>query len=206
VIKTQTAGPISCLEHCATRVLYSIIVTRAAVLTFPLVLQSITSNQMRPRMLRGAWFSRLLLHPARRWSRFILSPGTQGSRPIPLIYGSVGNILFNVSPRRRSIRNPVDYNVPSAPRGFYPKQHLDPFSQFCRAQSRYRQTHHATGSSAAIVRISCIRCGLIIILYSVTLILLQFALCMPQCFVLLLQYSRICRLSVVYTENKWNTK
>jgi len=43
---------------------------------FPLSLQSIISNQMRPRRLRGAWFSRLLRHPARRRSGFILSPGT----------------------------------------------------------------------------------------------------------------------------------
>jgi len=41
---------------------------------FPLLLQSIISNQMRPRRLRGAWFSRLLRHPARRWSGSILSP------------------------------------------------------------------------------------------------------------------------------------
>jgi len=43
---------------------------------FPLSLQSIISNQMRPRRLRGAWFSRLLWHPARRQSGSILSPGT----------------------------------------------------------------------------------------------------------------------------------
>jgi len=43
---------------------------------FPLSLQSIISNQMRPRRLRGAWFGRLLRHPARRWSGSILSPGT----------------------------------------------------------------------------------------------------------------------------------
>jgi len=43
---------------------------------FPLLLQSIISNQMRPRRLRGAWFSRLLRRPARRRSGSILSPGT----------------------------------------------------------------------------------------------------------------------------------
>jgi len=43
---------------------------------FPFLLQSIISNQMRPRRLRGAWFSRLLQHPARRRSGSILSPGT----------------------------------------------------------------------------------------------------------------------------------
>jgi len=75
VTKTQSAGPISYLEHRATRVLHCAIVTRAAVLMFPLLLQRIISNQMRPRRLRVAWFSRLLRHPARRWSGSI-SPGT----------------------------------------------------------------------------------------------------------------------------------
>jgi len=64
VTKTQSAGPISCLEHRATKVLHCAIVTRAAVLMLPLLLQTIISNQMRPRRLRGAWFSRLLRHPA----------------------------------------------------------------------------------------------------------------------------------------------
>jgi len=36
VTKTQSAGPISCLEHRATRVLHCAIVIRAAVLMFPL--------------------------------------------------------------------------------------------------------------------------------------------------------------------------
>jgi len=76
VTKTQSAGPISCLEHRATRVLHCAIVTRAAVLMFSLLLWSIISNQMRPRRLRVAWFSRLLRHPARRRSGSILSPGT----------------------------------------------------------------------------------------------------------------------------------
>jgi len=53
VTKTQSAGPISCLEHRATRVLHCTIVTRAAVLVFPLLLQTIISNEMRPRRLRG---------------------------------------------------------------------------------------------------------------------------------------------------------
>jgi len=39
VTKTQSAGPISCLEHRATRVLHCTIVTRAAVLIFPLLLR-----------------------------------------------------------------------------------------------------------------------------------------------------------------------
>jgi len=76
VTKTQSVGPISCLEHRATRALHCAIVTKAAVLMFPLLLQSVISNQMRPRRLRGAWFSRLLRHPARRRSGSILSPGT----------------------------------------------------------------------------------------------------------------------------------
>jgi len=75
VWQKQSAGPINCLEYSA-RVLYCTIVTRAAMLMFPLLLQSIISNQMRPRKLRGVWFSRLLRHPARRQSGSILSPGT----------------------------------------------------------------------------------------------------------------------------------
>jgi len=43
---------------------------------FSLSLQSIISNQMRPRRLRGAWFSRLLWHSARRRSGSVLNPGT----------------------------------------------------------------------------------------------------------------------------------
>jgi len=43
---------------------------------FPLSLQSIISNQMRPRRLRVTWFSRLLRHLARRRSGSILSLGT----------------------------------------------------------------------------------------------------------------------------------
>jgi len=35
VTKTQSAGPISCLEHRATRVLHCTIVTAVAVLMFP---------------------------------------------------------------------------------------------------------------------------------------------------------------------------
>jgi len=66
VTKSQSAGPISCAEHRATRVLHCTIVTREAVLIYPLLLQTIISNQMRPRSLRGAWFSRILRHPASR--------------------------------------------------------------------------------------------------------------------------------------------
>jgi len=51
---------------------------------FPLSLQSIIGNQMRPRRLRGAWFSRLLRHAARRRSGSILSSGTHtGSHTAP---------------------------------------------------------------------------------------------------------------------------
>jgi len=49
---------------------------------FPLLLQTIISNQMRPRRLRGAWFSRLLRHPARRRSGSILRPGTHTGCPV----------------------------------------------------------------------------------------------------------------------------
>jgi len=69
VTKTHSARPISCLEHRTTRMLLTLnallhcaIVTRAAVLMFPLLLQTIISNQMRLRRLRAAWFSRLLRH------------------------------------------------------------------------------------------------------------------------------------------------
>jgi len=48
VTKTQPAGPISCLEHHTTRVLHCTTVTRAAVLMFPLLFQTIISNRMRP--------------------------------------------------------------------------------------------------------------------------------------------------------------
>jgi len=54
VTKTQSAGPLSCLEHCTTRVLHCTMVTRAAVLTFPLLLQTIITNQMRLRKPRAA--------------------------------------------------------------------------------------------------------------------------------------------------------
>jgi len=48
---------------------------------FPLSLQSIISNQMRPRKLRGAWFSHLLRHLARKRSGSILSPRTHTGCP-----------------------------------------------------------------------------------------------------------------------------
>jgi len=51
VTKTQSAGPISCLEHRTTRVLHCSIVTRVAVLLFALLLQT-NINQMRPHRLR----------------------------------------------------------------------------------------------------------------------------------------------------------
>jgi len=46
VTKTQPAGagPISCLEHRTTRVLHCTIVTKAAVIMFPLLLQTVISN------------------------------------------------------------------------------------------------------------------------------------------------------------------
>jgi len=53
---------------------------------FPLSLQSIISNQMRPRRLRGAWFSRHLRYPARRRTGSILSPGTRTGYDSHLTY------------------------------------------------------------------------------------------------------------------------
>jgi len=54
---------------------------------FLLSLQSIIGHQMRPRRLRGAWFSRLLRHPARKRSGSILSPGTHtGLTDMGLLY------------------------------------------------------------------------------------------------------------------------
>jgi len=52
---------------------------------FSLSLQSIISNQMRPRRLRGAWFSRLLRHPARIRSGSVLSPRTHTGSPPRLL-------------------------------------------------------------------------------------------------------------------------
>jgi len=79
----MTGSPVSCkeLSSCGrvpTKVLHCAIVTKAAVLMFPLSLQSIISYQMRPRKLR---FSRLLRHPARRRSGSMLSPGTHTGYP-----------------------------------------------------------------------------------------------------------------------------
>jgi len=53
---------------------------------FPLLLQTIISNQMKPWRLRGAWFSRLLRHPARRRSGYILSPGTHTGFTIMVVW------------------------------------------------------------------------------------------------------------------------
>jgi len=53
---------------------------------FPVSIHSIISNQMRPRSLRGAWFNRLLRHPARRRSGSILSPGTHTGKNINLVF------------------------------------------------------------------------------------------------------------------------
>jgi len=48
-----------------------------------------------------------------------------------------------------------------APKSLHPKQDLDPFSHFLHSADAWQTglTHHATGSSVAIGRISCIRCG-----------------------------------------------
>jgi len=53
---------------------------------FPLSLQSIISNQVRPRRLKGAWFSRLLRHLASKQSGSILSPGTHTGLNQALVY------------------------------------------------------------------------------------------------------------------------
>jgi len=76
VTKTQSAGPISCLEHRATRVLHCAIVTRAAVLMFPLLLQTVVHNRIRPCTEQGAWFSFLVRHQARKQSGSILNSRT----------------------------------------------------------------------------------------------------------------------------------
>jgi len=67
VTKTQSAGPISCLEHHATRVQHSSIAARAAVLIFPLLLQAIINQ-----------------HPASKRSGPILSPRTHTGFAIEL--------------------------------------------------------------------------------------------------------------------------
>jgi len=66
------------------------IVTRADVSMLPLLLQTIITNQMRLRRLRGAWFSRFLRHPARRRSGSILTPRTRTGVPVE----GAGNSIF----------------------------------------------------------------------------------------------------------------
>jgi len=62
---------------------------------FPLSHQSIISNQMRPRRLRGAWFCHLLRHPARRQSGSILRPGTHmGLGYIPVEFLQLLSVCF----------------------------------------------------------------------------------------------------------------
>jgi len=60
---------------------------------FPLSLQSIISNQMRPGRLKGAWFSRLLQHPANRQSGFILSPGSHTGWPTSLLRNTTHKLM-----------------------------------------------------------------------------------------------------------------
>jgi len=77
VTKTQPAGPLSCLEHRATRILHCTIVIRAAVLMFPLY--SRPSSAIRwghAWRLSSVWFSRLSPHLARKRNGSIPSPGT----------------------------------------------------------------------------------------------------------------------------------
>jgi len=136
VMKTQSAGPISCLEHSTTRLLHCTVVTRAAVLMFPLSLQSIISNQMRLRRLRGAWFSRFLRHPARRRSGSILSPGTQTGyccRPYsdvsksPKSLAKAASNLWNGGGGSELLSNTV---LPWFPNNLHPHQEVDLFSLF----------------------------------------------------------------------------
>jgi len=68
----MTGSPVSCKELFLRKGSHKEPLFRM----FPLSLQSTISNQMRPQRLKGAWFSRLLRHPARRRSGSILSPGT----------------------------------------------------------------------------------------------------------------------------------
>jgi len=78
---------------------------------FPLLLQTIISNQMRPRRLRGAWFSRLLRHPARRRSWSILTPGTHTGLPhekfrsVPRLLPGHGPATPGRRVRELSVRN-----------------------------------------------------------------------------------------------------
>jgi len=98
VKKTKSAGTISNLEHSTTRVLHCTIVNRAVMLMFPFLLQSIISNQMRKRRLRGAWFSRLLRHPTRRWSGSNQAPEpTRGSMDTNMSLLMYFPIVKNVS-------------------------------------------------------------------------------------------------------------
>jgi len=74
---------------------------------FPLSLRSIISNQMKPGRLRGAWFSCLLWHPARRRSGSILSPRTHTGRITAYSDGSVINVSWLQAPIRYQIVIPL---------------------------------------------------------------------------------------------------
>jgi len=84
---TTTGSPVSCkeLSSCGR------FPTRGPSSECSLFTPVHHSNQMRPRRLRGAWFSRLLRHPARRWSGSTLSPGTHTGCPSVLLCLSVCN-------------------------------------------------------------------------------------------------------------------
>jgi len=59
--KTQSAGPVSCQQHRAARVLNCTIVTREpCCVNVPSLLQTNITIGMKLRRLRGAWFSCLL--------------------------------------------------------------------------------------------------------------------------------------------------
>jgi len=63
---------------------------------FPLSLQSIISDQMRLQRLRGAWFNRLLRHPARRWSGSVLSPGTHTGCSLNIVLLLIKVLVLNL--------------------------------------------------------------------------------------------------------------
>jgi len=77
-----SAGPISCLEYRATGVLHSIIVTTAAVLVFPLLVQTIISNQMRPRRLRVAALKHQVVSRADVVNESFVDPHYSGAQVI----------------------------------------------------------------------------------------------------------------------------
>jgi len=133
---------------------------------------------MRPRRLRGSWFSRFL-HLARKQSGSIQTPGTQTGRSLDegaatsfwiVLYWSKIRLLFRLYNMINSkVNNNFDgksnltkagkidtqYNVPiGSPRVSRPNSTLN---RVCTAHPRDRRPDYATGSSVAIDRTSCSR-------------------------------------------------